>query len=89
MNCSVAPAGCEYETLAAPVLIAALVAGYTRSALALVFVIEITIPDTAVGNTTPAPEATVDTTFISLVIAVAVPWLVPAALTAAFTERNL
>jgi hypothetical protein len=87
MNCNVAPAGCEYAALVAPVLIAALVAGYTARLLALVFVIEITIPATAVGSLTPAPEATVETTFISFVIAVALPCTVPAAVIAVPTER--
>lgn len=47
----------------------------------------IAIPATAVGNTTPAPDATVDTTLISFDIAVAVPWVDPAADIPVATER--
>jgi len=86
MNCRVEPAGCEYAAFNAAELIAALVAGYTSSALALVLVIDITIPATAVGKITPAPDATVETTLISLVSAVAVPWVDPAALIPVFTD---
>ena len=49
-----------------------LVAGYTSRLFALVLVIVIAMPATAVGSTTPAPEATVDTTLISFDIAVAI-----------------
>jgi hypothetical protein len=49
------------------------VAGYTFSVLALVLLMINTMPATAVGRETPDPDATIDTTLISLVSAVAVP----------------
>ena len=68
-------------------LIAAPLAGNTFNALALVLVMKTVIPATAVGNTTPlAPLATVLTTLIDLVSAVAVPCVVPAALMPVPTE---
>ena len=47
----------------------------------------ITIPATAAGRITPEPEATALTTLISLVNAVAVPCVVPAALIPTPIER--
>ena len=87
-NCRVAPAGCVYPALAERLLIMPLVAGYTSRLFALVLVMVIAIPATAVGSTTPAPEATVDTTLISFDIAVAVPWVDPAADMLVPTERK-
>jgi hypothetical protein len=55
------------------------VAGYTFNEFADVFTIFKTMPATAVGNLTPAPDATVDTTLISFVSAVALACTIPAA----------
>ena len=77
---SLSPAGSENATFAAAELIIPLPKGYTFSAFADVLNTVIRYPASAVGRATPfAPEITVETTLKSVMSAVAVPCVEPAA----------
>ena len=79
MNSSLPPAGNEYAALVDNELITPPLAGYTLSAVPLVFITTIRIPGTVAGNITPVLALTVLTTLIGLVNAVAVPCVEPEA----------
>ena len=66
--CNVAPAECENATFIAAPLISPPEWGYTSNVFALLLMIVIAIPATAVGNLTPEPADTTFTILIYLII---------------------